>query len=388
MDAYSRDELGRRAVAHRRALHAMPEVGLDLPETVAYVRGALLAAGLAPRDCGGGIVVDIGEEGPLVALRADMDALPVAEETGLPFASRRPGFMHACGHDAHAGGLLACAEAYATRPPEGYRVRLVFQPGEEGFFGARDMLAAGVLEGVSAIEGGHVGDLSEELAPGQLGFSMGTLMAASDLFEGAFLGSGGHGAAPHQARDPVPALAEYVMALQAFRNRVPDQRRPFVVSVCSLAAGSTYNVIPSEARFSGTARTLSPADRALAREGLERACAGVAATHGLERRFRWIEGYPPLGNDPRIARVAMDSASLAVGASRVRELSIPSMGGEDFAYYLERVPGCFWFMNTQGEGRSFPNHHPRFDVDESRLGDFALAHMAVARALAGACGAS
>lgn len=386
MDATSRDGLGRRAVTHRRALHAIPEVGLELPETVAYVRGALKAAGLVPRDCGGGLVVDIGSSGPLVALRADMDALPVTEETGLAFASRRPGFMHACGHDAHAGGLLACAEAFAAAPPTGFRVRLIFQPGEEGYFGARDMIAAGALDGVAAIEGGHVGDLSEELAPGQVGFSMGALMAASDMFEGAFLGSGGHGAVPHHARDPIPALAEYVLALQAFRNRVPDQRRPFVVSVCSLAAGSTYNVIPSEARFSGTARTLSADDRALAREGIERACAGVAATHGLSHSFRWIEGYPPLRNHPRAARVAKEAASGALGASIARELSVPSMGGEDFAYYLERVPGCFWFMNTQGEEGSFPNHHPRFDVDESRLGDFAIAHMAIARALAESIG--
>jgi len=381
-------KLGERAIAHRRALHAIPEVGLELPETLAYVRGALLAAGLEPRDCGGGLVVDVGEAGPLIALRADMDALPVTEETGLPYASRRPGFMHACGHDAHAGGLLACAEAYAASPPEGYRVRLIFQPGEEGFFGAKGLIAGGALDGVSAIEGGHVGDLSEELAPGQLGFSMGPLMAASDLFEGAFLGSGGHGAAPHRAKDPIPALAAYVMALQAFRNRVPDQRRPFVVSVCSLAAGSTYNVIPGEARFSGTARTLSPDDRALAREGIERACVGVAATHGLSQSFRWIEGYPPLCNDARASEVAMAAASEALGASRVRELTVPSMGGEDFAYYLERVPGCFWFMNTQGDGRGFPNHHPRFDVDESRLGDFAQAHLAIARALAASLASS
>lgn len=378
------DTITASAITHRRALHAIPEIGLDLPRTVSYIRQALAAAGFKAVDCGGGLLVDIGEHGPLVAIRADMDALPIAEETGLPFASTHAGAMHACGHDAHSGALLACAQAYAKNPPQGYRVRLVFQPGEEGFFGAKPMIAAGCLSGVSAIAGAHVGDLSGELEPGQAGFMPGPMMAASDLFAGRFIGSGGHGAAPHQALDPIPALAQFVGALQAFRNRAPDQRKPFVVSVCELSAGTTYNVIPSEARFKGTARTLEPAERALARTGIERACAGIATAHGLKHEFEWLPGYPPLTNDAKATGIAMAAAAAVLGTESVRELVVPSMGGEDFAYYLATVPGCFWFFNTQApaEGKTFPNHHPRFDVDEQLLGRVALVNMAAAAALA------
>lgn len=377
-------QMAERAITHRRALHAIPEVGLDLPDTFAYIRQVLGQAGLEARACGGGLVVDIGRQGPLVAVRADMDGLPVTEETGLPFASAHHGAMHACGHDAHAGALLACAEAYASCPPEGFRVRLLFQPGEEGWFGARPMIAAGCLDGVSAIVGGHVGNLSDELEPGQAGFMPGPMMASSDLFEGAFVGEGGHGAAPHQARDPIPALAEFVMSLQAFRNRVPDQRKPFVVSVCELSAGSTYNVIPGEALFKGTARTLEPKERELARTGIERVCSGVAQAHGLGHRFSWLEGYPPLANDAEATGIAMKAVAGVLGEANARTMTVPSMGGEDFAFYLARVPGCFWFFNTQSPGKGIvhPNHHPRFDVDDSLLGLFARSNMAAAEALA------
>jgi amidohydrolase len=384
MEGLRNNDLAARATAHRRALHAIPEIGLRLPITVAYVREAIAAAGHEARDCAGGLLVDIGSEGPLVAIRADMDALPVREETGLAFASRHEGAMHACGHDAHAAALIACAEAYAASPPSGYRVRLIFQPGEEGWFGAPPMIEAGCLDGVKAIVGAHVGHLSEELAPGQAGFLPGPMMAASDMFAGRFIGSGGHGAAPHQARDPIPALAQFVGALQAFRNRVPDQRKPFVVSVCELSAGSAHNVIPGEASFKGTARTLEPPERELARAGVERACSGIAAAHGLSYEFDWIPGYPPLSNDPEATRAAMGAVVDVLGRDRVKELTVPSMGGEDFAYYLARVPGCFWFINTQApeRGIAYPNHHPRFDVDEGFLSDVARANMAAAEALA------
>lgn len=382
MDIERVNYLAARAAVHRRALHRIPEAGLDLPETVRYVRGALEAAGLSPRVRGGGLVADIGGSGPLVAIRADMDALSVAEETGLPFASVHAGAMHACGHDAHAGALLACAERYAASPPTGFRVRLLFQPGEEGRFGARAMIADGCLDGVGAIVGAHVGHLSDELSPGQAGFMPGPMMAASDMFSGSFIGSGGHGSAPHQALDPIPALAEFVLALQSFRSRAPDQREPFVLSVCELSAGSAFNVIPGEASFGGTARALTPALRALARDGIGRACAGVAAVHGLGHSFDWIDGYPPLVNDSGSTARAMAAASRAIGAENVRELTAPSMGAEDFSYYLAEVPGCFWFLDTQPPGSSYPNHHPRFDVDERFLGRLAIVNMAVAASLA------
>jgi len=174
------------------------------------------------------------------------------------------------------------------------------------------------------------------------------------------------------------------MSLQAFRNRVPDQRKPFVVSVCELSAGSTYNVIPGEACFKGTARTLEPRERELARAGIERVCSGVAQAHGLEHRFSWLEGYPTLANDARATDIAMKAVAGLLGEANTKTMTVPSMGGEDFAFYLARVPGCFWFFNTQSPEKAIvhPNHHPRFDVDDSLLGLFARANMAAAEALA------
>lgn len=374
------------AVRHRRALHRIPEIGLELPRTRAYVEGALAAAGLQPRPCAGGVVCDLGSAGPLVALRADMDALPMAEETGLSFASEIPGAMHACAHDGHMAALLAAAEALAAEPPSGYRVRILFQPGEEGFFGAKAMIDAGVMEGVDAIAGGHLGDLSEELAPGQLGFMRGAMMAASDVFEGSFAGSGGHGSAPHQAKDPIPALAQFVAGAYALRSREPDQRRPLVVSVCRLEAGTAFNIIPGSASYKGTVRSLREAERELAKVGLERLARGLASAYGLEGDFIWKDGYPALVNDDGAVEACLKASRALLGDGAVKELSVPSMGGEDFAYYLGLAPGCFWFMNTQApeRGLRYPNHHPRFDLDEELLGRAAALHLALAEALASA----
>ncbi|MFH2115514.1 MAG: M20 family metallopeptidase [Spirochaetota bacterium] len=371
-------------IKHRRALHAIPEVGLELPQTVAYIRAALAAAGIKARDCAGGLLADLGDSGPLIAIRADMDALPVHEETGAPYASSIDGCMHACGHDAHSAALLALAEHLVRNPPQGFRVRLIFQPGEEGYFGARYMMEAGCLDGVAAITGGHVGDLSEELYPGQAGFMAGKLMAASDIFEGSFTGSGGHGSAPHKAVDPIPALAQFILGVQNFRARVPDQRSPFVLSICQMNAGSAFNIIPETASFKGTARTLGNAERILAREGLESVGKGVALATGTSFDLTWIDGYPALVNDPASTAVATEAAVSMLGSERVKTMTLASMGGEDFAYYLEKIPGCFWFMNTQAPDRNigFPNHHSRFDLDESFLTDFAAVNLGIARALA------
>jgi amidohydrolase len=313
-----------------------------------------------------------------------MDALPIQEETGLPCASRSAGAMHACGHDAHMAALLAAAQSLAAKPPLDYRVRFIFQPGEEGFFGAPAMISAGCLDGVSAIAGGHVGDLSEELEAGQLGFMHGPMMAASDLFKGAFIGSGGHGCAPHLARDPIPALAHFISGAYALRSREADQRRPFVISVCQLEAGSAFNIIPERAAFKGTARSLDERERELAKRGLRRLCEGSALAMGVDYEFEWTDGYPSLVNDGASVDACMEAAKRLLGAGRVKLLGAPSMGGEDFAYYLRKVPGCFWFMNTQNPGRGIrhPNHHPRFDVDEALLDEAAALHVATAAALA------
>ncbi|MDP3180094.1 MAG: amidohydrolase, partial [Spirochaetaceae bacterium] len=295
--------------------------------------------------------------------------------------------MHACGHDAHMACLLGVAALLAEDERAGalsFRVRLIFQPGEEGHYGARGLIEAGALEGVAAIAAGHVGDLSRELAPGQAGFLHGPLMAAADRFEGAFVGSGGHGSAPDLSPDPISAFAEYVMALNAFRSRELDQSRPAVVSVCAVSSGSTHNVIPERADFKGTARSLHPDIRAAQARRIGEIGEAVALMRALRFEYRWEEGYPPLVNDVRASCAGMRAAAAVLGEAAVVALSRPIMGGEDFSYYLERVPGFFWFLNTQAPDRGIvhPNHNPRFDLDESRLPAFVAVMASTARALA------
>jgi amidohydrolase len=318
-----------------------------------------------------------------------MDGLPVQEATGLPFASERPGFMHACGHDAHMAALLGAAALLAEESAAGrlgFRVRLLFQPGEEGYGGARELIAAGALEGVTAIAGGHVGWLSDEMAPGQAGFLPGPMMAASDRFRGAFTGPGGHGSAPHRTPDPVVAFSEYVMALQAFRSREIDQVEPAVVSVCAVHGGAAYNVIPDRVEFLGTARSLSPRVRELEERRLGEIGASIARLHGLGFDYEWLEGgYPPLLNDPRATEIGMEVAGSILGPGRVLRLAKPIMGGEDFAYYLEKLPGFFFFVDTRnpGQGIVHPNHDSRFDLDEARLPELSLLLLGMAAGLAG-----
>jgi amidohydrolase len=369
----------------RRKLHAIPEIGLDLPETSALVEAELRALGLAPSRAGSGLWADIGERGPRVAIRADMDALPVQELTGLAHASRFPGRMHACGHDAHTACLLGAARllvAEAAQLP--FRARLIFQAGEEGCFGARPLIEAGVLEGVAAIVGGHVGAVSGELAQGQAGFLHGPMMASSDRFRGVFIGAGGHGSEPHRTPDPVSALAEFIVALNGFRARELDQTRPAVVSVCSVHAGEAFNVIPERSEFKGTARCIHPDIRAVLAERIGAIGQGVARMHGLDLEYQWIEGYPPVVNDVRASTAAAEAARDALGPGRVVLLSRPSMGGEDFAYYLEKVPGCYWFLNTAAPARGIdqPNHSPRFDVEEQLLWALTAVNLAAAERLA------
>jgi amidohydrolase len=380
-----------RIVELRRTLHRAPEVGLELPETASIVEAELRSLGLEPRRVGDGMWVDIGSRGPLVILRADMDALPISEATGAPYASERPGRMHACGHDAHAAALLGAArllveETRAGRLP--YRARLVFQTGEENVFGALPLLEAGVLEGVAAAVAGHVGGLSEELAPGQAGFIAGPMMAAADRFEGSFVGSGGHGSTPNQSPDPISAVAEYVLALGTMRARELDPARPAVVSVCAVNSGTVHNVIPERAEFKGTARSFHADLRLALERRTGEIAASIAAMRGLTCDFRWLAGYPPLVNDESATRGALDAARGLLGEAKVIRLTRPVMGGEDFAYYLQKVPGCFWFLNTQAPERGirFPNHNPRFDLDESLLWMLAGVNLAAAESLAATFG--
>jgi amidohydrolase len=359
-------------VGWRRHLHQYPEVGLDTPLTSAYIATQLQDLGLEVcRGCGGHGVVGLlrgDAPGKAFAIRADIDALPVAEATGLPFASRHPGRMHACGHDGHAAIALGAARILSQLAPTlAGPVKFIFQPGEEGPGGAAPMIGDGVLEAppVGAIIGLHLGVIWD-LPSGAVGVRPGATMASMDRFDIEVVGRGGHGAMPERTVDTLCAAAALVMQLQTIVSRRISPLEPAVVTVGSLAAGSAFNVIAERAHLSGTTRALSPTVRA-ALPGLIAAVAeGVATGTGAEVRVDYQWGYPVLENDAAFTAFFRELATGLLGRGRVFDLPAPTMGGEDMAFYLQQVPGTFFALGsgTPERGTVHPHHSPKFDFDE------------------------
>ena len=358
-----------RVLALRRALHAAPELSWQEHTTQRTLRAALEAAGITEiREVAGtGLVATIpgtDPAAPVIALRGDIDALPIAEETGLPFASVHPGVMHACGHDMHAAWTVAAGILLAKAPAAG-TVRLVLQPAEEVGEGAARMLAEGALNGVHAIFGGHV---DWRFPVGEVVATDGAIAASTDTFDVVFHGRGGHGARPQDARDPIVALAAFVMEVQTLVSRRLDPGLPGVVSVTVADAGSAANVIPERARVAGTIRATTRAARTLLCDGVRAVAESVAALHGVRAVCTLSEGTPPLLNTPTAAACARTAVREVLGASALTALPTANMGGEDFAFYTERMPGCFLRIGTLGEGRSAAGAHtPRFDPEETAL---------------------
>jgi amidohydrolase len=357
------EELKPRLVAIRRELHMHPELSLEEFETTRRIRGVLEEEGLTVQTFGleTGLVADIegGAPGPTVALRADIDALPVAEETGLPFASRVPGKMHACGHDFHTASMIGAALLlHRRRERLRGRVRMLFQPAEEIAVGARMMIKAGVLEGVDAILGMHN---KPDLPVGTVGIRTGALMASVDRFLIRVTGKGGHGAIPDAAIDPIVAASAIVGALQTVVSRNTSPLESAVVSVCRFQAGATWNVIPDHAELEGTVRAFDDEVRRRIPERIRRVAEGVAAGFGASAELVWTEGQAFVNNDPALADL-MARAAEELGL-RVVEAR-PTTAGEDFSVYQERVPGCFIWMGTSGTEEW---HHPKFTLDEDAL---------------------
>lgn len=361
----------------RQRLHAIPEIGYEEHETAAVVReelrrlGVVFVAGVegAPT----ATVALIGDASkPCLALRADIDALPIVERTALPYASRNEGRMHACGHDGHTATLLATAAVLQSiRDELPVCVKLLFQPAEEGGGGGRRLTEAGVLDGrigpkVSAIFGLHGWP---GLPVGTVATRPGAILAATDTFMVTFVGRGGHGAFPHWCRDPVTAAAEAVLNLQQVASRDCDPTDPVVVTVGMIQAGTATNVIPDEAVIFGTARTLSPETRRLVRESIARRCDAIARSCDCQARVEYEEGYPATINDPEMAKAVADVARGRLGESRFLLADRPAMGGEDFAYYLEKVPGCFFMVGLIPDGRDEypPLHSDRFDFNDDAI---------------------
>ncbi|MFE2146714.1 M20 family metallopeptidase [Streptomyces sp. NPDC059456] len=376
-------------VALRRDIHRHPELGTDLPRTQRAVLDALAAL---PLDLatGSGLssvtaTLDGALPGPTVLLRADMDALPLEEETGLEFASRVPGVMHACGHDAHTAMLVAAARLLSARRRElAGRVVFMFQPAEESGGGALRMIDEGVLR---TADGGVVDrafalHLTTRFDSGTLHLRPGTTFAASDLLRVSVRGRGGHASAPHLGLDPVPVACEIVQALQTMVTRTVDVHDPAVVTVASVHAGTTANVIPDTAEITGTFRTLSPATRRLVREGIARVAHHVAAAHGAGAEVTLTEGYPPVVNDPAHTAALRDTATALLGPDRVHRLHRPFLWAEDFSYVLERVPGTMAFLGARPPGTppgQAPDlHSGRVVFDEAALAAGAALHAAAA----------
>ncbi|WP_432081247.1 M20 metallopeptidase family protein [Streptomyces sp. WAC 04229] len=376
----------------RHALHRDPEIGLGLPRTQRKVLDALdglpLEVGTGERLGSVTAVLRGGRPGPAVLLRGDMDALPVREESGVPYASEVPGVMHACGHDVHTAALVGAARLLAARREElPGDVVFMFQPGEEGYGGARLMIEEGVLDAagtrVVAAYGLHV--FSTALPLGMVATRPGPVLAASDTVTVTVTGRGGHGSSPHAATDPVPAVCEMVTALQTMVTRTVDVFDPAVLTVGSLHAGTTHNVIPETARFEATVRSFSAATHETVREGVHRTVQGVAAAHGVHAEVDYQDLYPPTVNDADEAAFALRTAAGLFGAGRVVEAPKPMAGSEDFSFVLQEVPGAFLGLGACPPDRdpaTAPmNHSPQAVYDDAVLMDAAtlLARLAAGR---------
>jgi amidohydrolase len=374
-------------VSIRRRIHQNPELSFEEVETQKLVLDELKGLGLRGKKAAGtGVVAVLGTgNAPSVALRADMDALPVTEMTGLPFVSKRPGLMHACGHDAHVAILLGAARLLRERDLPG-RVVLLFQPAEESPPGGASLLIQeGVLteHGVGAAFGLHT---DPTIPTGRIGLRSGPLMAATDRFEIIVRGRGGHGGRPHQAIDPVVAAAHVVTGLQTIVSRRIDPAKAAVVTVGTIHGGTKSNIIADEVRLEGTARSLEDSVWRQIPELIEEVVAGVTKALGATYEYRYTRGYPVLVNDEKMVSIADEVTREALGPRATVWLEAPLLGGEDFAYYAKEVPAAFLRLGTGNEkkGVVHPWHSARYDVDEDALpvGAAILAGCAL-RALAG-----
>ncbi len=315
---------------------------------------------------GTGVVGTIGggAPGPTLAIRADMDALPIAEQTGLPFASSNAGLMHACGHDLHTATLLGVADVlHGLAPQLRGAVRLIFQPAEEIGQGAVAMMQDGALDGVAMALGFHN---KPEMAVGRVGVAPGPALASVDLFDITVGGRSGHAAYPHTTVDPVVAAATLVLQLQTVVSRELPPMRPAVVTVGAIAGGTVHNIIPDSVVLKGTVRTLDPDTRAAAEQSIRRLCAGLEAGMRVQVAIRYARITPPLVNDAHLAACSMASMQAQFGDAQV-DVTEPSMGGEDFAAMTERVPGVAIWVGAGAPGRCDKLHNSNYQPDEACL---------------------
>jgi hippurate hydrolase len=362
-----REGVGEKIVALRRDIHREPELGFDTEKTAGKVLAALdglpldIRTGIAEN----GVVATLkgGGDGPTVGLRADMDALPIREETGLPFASETDGKMHACGHDGHTSMLVGAAHALSgVRERVNGTVKFFFQPAEEGGGGGKVMVEEGVADDVASIFALH---LWPGLPFGKAATKAGPIMAAADAFEMTVRGAGGHGAMPHLAADAITMAAQIVTALQTVVSREVDPVEPAVLTVGEIGAGTAFNIIPETARLGGTVRTLNEDLRRKMPERIAHLARSVAQGMRGDAEIDYEFSYPVTMNDEGVARRALGVIGDLFGEENALELPNPSMGAEDFAFFLQKIPGAFIWLGV-GEDVS-GLHTPTFAFDEEIL---------------------
>ena len=355
-------------VALRRTLHRFPELSNEETQTSQRICQYLKDLGISfRREAKTGVVADIpgAPKVPSVVLRADIDALPIQEETDLEFSSTQVEVMHACGHDGHTAMLLGAAELLAREKNLPAPVRLLFQPAEEKGTGARAMISSGVLRDTGMIFGGH---LDRHYHPGTIVVTEGPVNASSDSFKIEISGQGAHGARPHESVDAVVVGSLMVMALQTIVSREVDPSRPSVVSVGLFHAGTASNVIAGQANLEGTIRAQHQEVRDHLHAAVRRIAESIAQLHGAKVNLEITKGTSPVINESHMANLAREAAIQTVGEENVLPLRAANMGGEDFSYYLEKIPGAYVRIGGQVKGReSYPAHSSKFDFDEQAL---------------------
>lgn len=358
----------------RRDLHRIPELSFELHRTAEYLQQQLDKMRISWERCAKtGIVALIRGEspGPTIALRADMDALEVKEETGLPFAATGA-CMHACGHDAHMAMLLGAAKIIAgQRDKLKGSVKLIFQPAEEAEGGAEPMIREGCLENprVDAVLGLHIGHLFPEVGLGQIGVRTGTVMGASSVFSVTVKGKSAHVATPHEGVDAIAAAAEMILSLRKIAGQELEPGTSVALAVTRINGGGALNVISDRASFFGDIRTVSKEDERYIKRRIEEICRGIAEADRVEVKLDFFKDFPAVVNDELFTREFVKSAAKIVGNENIVEIKKPSLGNDDMAYFLEKVPGTYFFLGSYNpqKGPMYPHHHPRFDIDESVL---------------------
>ena len=372
-----------RATAMRRRLHEWPEIGNHLPRTrdevLAEIDDLPLDVTLHESTSGVTALLEGTTPGPTILLRGDMDALPMPEDTGLDFASKVDGCMHACGHDTHTAMLAASARVLSERRDEiAGRVMFMFQPGEEGHHGAKHMLDEGLLDvppmsdgTQSPVSAAFAIHMTSALPTGWVSTRPGAVMASADVLRVTVTGRGGHASEPYRALDPVPVACEIVTALNSMITRSIDPFDPAVLTVARLVAGTTNNVIPETAMIEGTIRAVSESTRAKVHDGLKRVANGIAEAHGCGAEVQIEYGYPVTTNDDRFAEFSLGLAREVAGVGETVELPHPVMGAEDFSYVLNEVPGSMVFLGGTPLGTNLstvaPNHSNRVFFEEQAM---------------------